>query len=141
MSRYIPVKIKRLVAQRAGYACEYCGLPQKAGFFIFQIEHIISLKHKGSHDLENLAYSCSVCNRNKGTDLGTLAGTPPQLTRFFHPRMDVWREHFELDETGVINPLSTIAEATVNALEMNHYEQIINRKILIEAGIITLDSI
>jgi len=135
MSRYIPVRTKRLVAQRAGHACEYCHIPQKASFFTFQIEHIISRKHKGTNESENLAFSCAICNRNKGTDLGALAGEPPQLIRFFNPRTDIWDDHFELESSGAIAPLSIIGEATLQTLDMNHPEQIISRKKLIDAGI------
>lgn len=134
MSRYIPISTRKKVADRAKFACEYCLLPQRASFFVFQIEHIISLKHGGLNDLSNLAFSCPICNRNKGTDLGTLTGDPPVLTRFFNPRIDDWKLHFSLDASGEIIPKSDIGKATVSALDLNNIESIIDRNKLLNAG-------
>ncbi|MCF8280561.1 MAG: HNH endonuclease [Bacteroidales bacterium] len=122
------------MAERASHTCEYCLLPQKASFFVFQIEHVISKKHGGSNDIQNLAYSCPICNRNKGTDLGTLSGNPPILTRFFHPRNDIWLHHFSLDTSGEFLPKTEVGSATIMALDMNNIESIIDRKKLIQAG-------
>jgi len=135
MPSYIPVKLRKLVAQRANHACEYCLLPQKASFFVFQIEHIISKKHGGASEVQNLAYSCPICNRNKGTDLGTLSGNPQVLTRFFHPRNDNWEAHFTLDSSGEIIPNSEIGKATIAGLDLNNVESVIDRKKLIQAAI------
>ncbi|MBK8192203.1 MAG: HNH endonuclease [Lewinellaceae bacterium] len=82
MSRKIPDDLRRNVPGRAAFCCEYCRLPEKAAFFSFQVDHIISVRHDGKTDLDNLAFACPICNRKKGTDLGTLVGDPPQLIRF-----------------------------------------------------------
>ena len=37
----------RLVWRRAGYCCEYCQMPQEFDPTPFEIDHIISEKHKG----------------------------------------------------------------------------------------------
>jgi HNH endonuclease len=138
MSIYIPIKLRKLVAERANHACEYCRLPQGASFFVFQIEHILSKKHGGTNDIQNLAYSCPICNRNKGTDLGTLVGNPPILTRFFHPRNDIWEKHFTIDTSGEIIANTEIAKATIKGLDLNNVESVIERKKLIQAGIVKL---
>lgn len=48
MNRYIADSVRQLVAQRANYRCEYCGIHKDEAFYPFQIDHIISLKHGGS---------------------------------------------------------------------------------------------
>ena len=104
MSRKIPEALRKAAAHRAGNRCEYCRLPADDSFFGFQVDHVISRKHGGITSLENLACSCPDCNRNKGTDLGTFLDDDADLIRFFNPRKDNWNDHFDLDESGMIDP-------------------------------------
>jgi|GEM_PF-1230291 len=50
--------IREFVRQRAAHHCEYCRMPQEYDILPFQIDHIISLKHRGSSEVTNLALSC-----------------------------------------------------------------------------------
>ena len=136
MSRKIPDDLRRTVAERAAFCCEYCRLPEKAAFFSFQIDHITSVRHKGTTELSNLAYACPICNRKKGTDLGTLIGTPPQLVRFFNPRLDKWVDHFSFENSGEIISKTDIGEATLKFLDFNYPDTVIERKKLLLAGIL-----
>ncbi|MFK7947321.1 MAG: HNH endonuclease [Saprospiraceae bacterium] len=52
-------------------------------FFSCQIDHIISIKHGGDNDKDNLAYSCIYCNRNKGSDIGSVLLPNRTLIRFY----------------------------------------------------------
>jgi 5-methylcytosine-specific restriction endonuclease McrA len=72
MSSYVPAALRRLVIERAGGRCEYCLYPQQASFLTFEVEHIISEKHDGPTESDNLALACPFCNSHKGTDLGAL---------------------------------------------------------------------
>ncbi len=48
--------LRRLVCERAGHGCEYCGLPQAlVAPLAFHIEHIVPKKHDGSDAAANLA--------------------------------------------------------------------------------------
>ena len=54
--------------------------------------------------------------------VANLAGIAPDtgaLTRLFHPRTDVWEEHFRLDENGQILGLTAIGRTTAYVLDMN----------------------
>jgi 5-methylcytosine-specific restriction endonuclease McrA len=62
MSRYISEDIRRIVAARADFRCEYCKMPEEHAFFTFYLDHIMSIKHGGQTTLENLAYACAYCN-------------------------------------------------------------------------------
>lgn len=135
MSIYIPEYLRSLVAKRANYCCEYCHLPERNSFFTFQVDHITSLKHSGETEAENLAYACALCNRNKGSDLGTRLVKDGPLIPFFNPRIDKWSDHFAMADTGEIIPLSDIGQGTIKILDMNHPDSIIERRNLIEAGI------
>ena len=133
MSRHIPDSIRQLVAQRAGYRCEYCRIHQDDFYFQFEIDHIVSLKHEGEKSLENLALACGICNRNKGSDLGTYLDGKKEFVRLFDPRTDDWYEHFELSE-GVILAKSPIGRTTVKILDFNNSDRIMLRQVLIAAG-------
>ncbi len=133
MSRYIPEVVRQLVAQRAKHRCEYCLLHQDDAVFSHEIEHIISIKHGGSSHADNLALSCIYCNRNKGTDVGTILIENHDFVRFFNPREDIWTTHFNVGDGEVI-PLTAIGEATVKILEINHFERVIERRELIKDG-------
>jgi hypothetical protein len=52
-------KTRVLVQQRAGNACEYCHIPQRATPFIsFHAEHITARQHGGGDGLDELALAC-----------------------------------------------------------------------------------
>jgi 5-methylcytosine-specific restriction endonuclease McrA len=83
MSEYISPALRKLVAVRANHQCEYCRLHEQFSFFHFHMDHIISLKHGGKTTAENLAFSCSICNEYKGSDIATFLEDPSNLVRFF----------------------------------------------------------
>ena len=71
------------VLKRDGYICAYCG--QEAN----QVDHVISRKDGGSHDLDNLVACCAPCNSKKGAlNEGVFLGktsTPPVFPVLISP--------------------------------------------------------
>jgi len=129
MSTYVPPALRRLVAQRALGFCEYCLIHQDDTSLGCQIEHIISEKHGGQTIEANLAFACVFCNRYKGTDLGALSPTTGQLVRLYHPRTDLWQDHFHLD--GVqIKGQTEIGTVTAKLLLFNHPDRLLERQVL-----------
>jgi 5-methylcytosine-specific restriction endonuclease McrA len=61
--------------------CEYCLIAEADTFYGCQVDHIISLKHGGSSEVDNLAYACGPRNRAKGSDVGSIS-TTGEFTRF-----------------------------------------------------------
>ncbi len=108
-------------------------MAEEDAYFRFQVEHIISRKHGGSSELENLALACVFCNRYKGSDIASLTPKTGELIRFYNPRADRWREHFRLNGV-VIEPLTETGEATVRILQMNHDDQLLERQVLSRCG-------
>ena len=104
-------------------------IAEEDAYFRFQVEHIISRKHGGSSELENLALACVLCNRYKGSDIASLTSETGGLVRFYNPRIDHWSEHFRLNGV-IIEPLTEIGEATIRILQMNHDDQILEREVL-----------
>jgi len=130
---YISVKTRQLVAKRAEFRCEYCLIHEDDTFFGCEIDHIVSKKHGGSNDPENLAYACLLCNRHKGTDVGSIHPTTGELIRFFNPRKDHWDKHFQL--AGVtIEPLTDIGEITARLFALNAQERLLERDALVSIG-------
>ncbi len=94
MSSYLSADLRHLVESRARGFCEYCLIHQSDTFLGCQVDHVISEKHGGPTSGENLAYACTLCNRAKGTDIGSIAPGSGEFTRFFNPRTDRWGDHF-----------------------------------------------
>jgi hypothetical protein len=132
MSRHIPASLRDLVTKRAKRICEYCLAFEGHSYVKFQMEHIISLKHGGKTEADNLALSCFYCNNAKGTDLGIILGDGT-FTRFYHPRNDNWRDHFEL-ENHLFVPKTKIGEGTIKILTLNHEERLVERLAFLEIG-------
>ena len=126
MSPSVAAALRRLVAERAGYMCEYCGIPESLTFFGCQIDHIVAAKHGGDTTANNLCYACVFCNRFKGSDLGSVDPDSGALVRFFNPRSDCWGEHFE-HVIARIEAKSTIGAATARILRFNDADRILER--------------
>jgi hypothetical protein len=133
MSSYVGAELRRLVANRANHKCEYCLIHEEDTFFGCEIDHIISLKHGGTTAEDNLAYACMICNRLKGSDLGSISQGTGELVRFFNPRIDRWEDHFELSG-AYIKPLTEIGEVTARIFDFNNEERVLEREELISMG-------
>ena len=153
MSRYVSPEVRRRVAARADFLCEYCLIAEEDTFFGCEVEHVISLKHGGSSEPENLAYACTFCNRHKGSDIGSvfqagdfrldsiiwdwgtlfkkakLSESVTEFSRFFNPRIDRWAEHFELPTGRIffIRPKTIIGAVTARVLQFNHPNRLLER--------------
>ena len=133
---YVSAALRRLVIARADNLCEYCLLHEEDTFFGCEVDHVISEKHGGQTVEANLAYACFVCNRNKGSDIGSLIPASGQLVRFYHPRLDRWSEHFQLDRSDGITlvAVSDVGEATARIFGFNSEERLLERQALQVAG-------
>lgn len=129
MSQYISSKLRNKVQKRALAICEYCLMHEDLLMFSPQVDHIISVKHGGDNDFENLAFCCIRCNRNKGTDLGSILQEKTNIIRFYNPRVDKWSEHFKIKDAKII-PLSEIGQVTEKIFRFNTSERIIERELL-----------
>ena len=133
MSSYVSARLRRLVAQRANWLCEYCLIHEDDTYLGCEVDHILSEKHGGPTTAENLAYACSVCNRSKGSDVGSIVWSTGQFSRLFNPRIDRWSDHFSLDG-DVIGPRSDIGEVTARILDLNDPTRVAERAALRTLG-------
>jgi HNH endonuclease len=133
MPSYISEELRRLVALRAEHLCEYCLIYEEDTFYGCEVDHIISVKHGGLAEADNLAYACVFCNRQKGSDIGSIVRRTGEFSRFFNPRIDRWGEHFRL-EGAMIQPQTMIGEVTARILGFNHSDRLLERQTLIAVG-------
>ncbi len=130
MRKGLSEHVKKEIIMRAGFRCEYCLLHESVSFYSFHIDHIHSLKHGGSNNIDNLAYCCPDCNNFKGTDVGTFSDKN-KLIRFYNPRIDYWNDHFEINDSAIFAK-TDIAEATIRIFKFNDPDRLIFRRQLSE---------
>jgi len=133
---YIPVELRRLVYERARGCCEYCLIPETVALVAHQIDHIIAEKHGGLTEADNLALSCAVCNKHKGSDLASIDPDTNQIVVLYHPRREKWSEHFQLTKDAKLIPLTPIGRVTVKLLQLNRAERVEERQLLIAAKLL-----
>jgi hypothetical protein len=125
---------RQFVRSRAAEHCEYCRLPQSAApFLTFHIEHIHAQQHVEDDSPDNLALACPDCNRHKGPNLTTIDPETHATVRLFHPRTDVWTEHFEF-QGPVLVGRTPVGKATIRLLQINVDERVEMRAELMASG-------
>lgn len=127
---YIAANLRTEVITRAYQSCEYCLIHADYGTFVHEIDHVIAQKHGGATTLDNLAYACAQCNRNKGSDIASVDPETGAPEFIFNPRIQVWQEHFLL-EGPLIMPRTACARATARLLQLNQIDRILLRKELL----------
>lgn len=130
---YMSAEVRRLVSERAGNCCEYCLLSQEDNLFAFHIDHVISEKHGGSNNNDNLCLSCPSCNTYKGSDVGSIDRQTNTFTALYNPRLQIWSEHFQLNEY-MIEPLTPEGRVTAFLLRLNNIDRLMERKSLLDLG-------
>src|SRR5687768_10287911 len=118
---YVSAELRRKVSARAEQLCEYCLMQEDDTVFGCQVDQVISEKHGGVTEAENLAYACAFCNLHKGSDIASL-NSSGALTRFFNPHSDRWSAHFTLQGV-IIQPLTTIGEVTERIFGFNSIDR------------------
>jgi hypothetical protein len=127
-------ELRRQVVERASNCCEYCLLHQDLAASTHQVDHVIAEKHRGQTALDNLALSCTVCNRRKGSDIGSIDPQTGNLVSLSNPRTQQWVDHFRLDGVHIVG-LTEVGRATVEFLQLNAFERLRERDALIRASL------
>ena len=121
------------VRNRAQSRCEYCKASEGFSLATFHIEHVIARQHGGGDEDENLALACPDCNFLKGPNIASIDPESGEMTRIFHPRNDVWDEHFEQVQLR-IEGRTAIGRATVQLLALNTPARLRFRGLLRQLG-------
>lgn len=122
------------VWRRANHRCEYCQVPQEFDDRPFELDHIISRKHKGATVPRNLALSCFRCNSFKGSDISGICEKTGKLAPLFNPRRHNWSTHFRWEGADLIGR-TAIGRVTISVLHINDDYRVELREELIEEGV------
>jgi hypothetical protein len=136
VSAFSDVRRAEVVA-RAGHRCKYCHLPTRGQVATFPIDHVIPRGSGGPNDPSNLALTCPHCNAHKWTATEGPDPETGQTAPFFHPRQDVWDDHFEwsAERPRELVGKTPVGRATVAALGINDPDMIALRILLAELGL------
>jgi hypothetical protein len=129
---YIPVALRKQVYERAKGCCEYCLIPDVATFAPHEIDHIIAEKHGGRTEVENLALSCTLCNKHKDSDLTSVDPETGKIVPLYHPRQDRLTEHFCFNEAEFMS-LTAVGRVKMRLLQLNRKERVEERQLLLQA--------
>ncbi|MFT4759465.1 MAG: hypothetical protein ACI9LN_001429 [Saprospiraceae bacterium] len=134
-NNYIPIKVKKLIKERAKNCCEYCRSQVDFSPQIFLIKHIIPLAKNGTNDPQNLALACQGCNNLKGVKTEDEDYFTRNIAPLFNPRIQIWEEHFEWNKDySLIIGQTDIGRATVDLLQLNRFGVVNLRKALHQFG-------
>ena len=114
----VPVRLRRLVENRAGGRCEYRRLAQEGQEATFHIDHIVPRAEGGPTVAENLAVPRVSCSLRKAARRSAADPLTGRSVAHFHPRRQRWARHFQRQGFTVVGQTPT-GRATVAALEMN----------------------
>jgi hypothetical protein len=134
MKEDVPAPLRVHVQERARFRCEYCLLHEDDGWEPHQPDHIIARKHRGETVAENLAWTCALCNRYKGSDVASIDSVTGRVVRLFDPRRDRWTRHFRLHE-GRILARTAVGRVTEFLLQLNRPDRVRVRHILSRKGL------
>ena len=128
---------RRRITARAGDRCEYCHLPTRGQVATFPIDHVIPRSSGGPNDDTNLALTCPHCNAHKWTAVEGPDPATGEAVRLFHPRADVWADHFawSASDPAELIGRTAVGRATVAALRINDPDMLALRRLLAEVGL------
>jgi hypothetical protein len=114
---------RAFVRQRAGFACEYCGVTEAEVGAELTLDHYQPSDDGGSDLPDNLSYACHRCNEHKGAYWPKSAENLP----LWNPRRDLREEHFIQLMDGTLTGLTPIGVWTVQRLRLNRGPLVQNR--------------
>ena len=112
------------VRRRAENCCEYCRLPQSGGTIPFHIDHIRPLKHHGTDALDNLCTPVFSATHTRVLISVAMTRKPTNLPPLYHPRQQVWNDHFKHETNSMIQGVTSIGRTTVDVLNINEESRI-----------------
>lgn len=119
----IGAEVRLLVRERAGFACEYCGVTERDTGGEVTIDHHRPRSQGGDDHPDNLIYCCQRCNGYKA-DYFSTQGDQPQL---WNPRRDPRSAHLLVLGDGNLQPLTEIGRFTLHRLRLNRPQLVAHR--------------
>jgi hypothetical protein len=121
MSIYLPTELRLQLEQADDHCCAYCQTVQANSGQRMVPDHIVPESQGGQREFENLCFACRLCNEYKGAKTTGIDPQTGETTALFHPRQQIWAEHFAWEENGTrIIGLTAVGRATIITLNMNN---------------------
>lgn len=131
---WVSSRLRRQVAERARYFCEYCQTQRKM-VVTMQIDHIIPKAAGGTTALDNLCLACIGCNSFKRDFQVGLDPTTEEESPLFNPRQQQWDDHFQWSDSKLrLIGLTATGRATISRLRINRAELVDSRREWVDAG-------
>ena len=111
----VSAQTRQHVRERAGFACEYCGVAETDTGGELTIDHFQPRTCGGTDDPENLLYCCHRCNEYKAD---YWPGRPDD-TPLWNPRREQRDSHLLLLAAGTLFPITAVGEFTLRRLRLN----------------------
>jgi len=133
---HIAEDLRRQVAERADWRCEYCHSSEFVTGGPFHVDHVKPEALGGATEVDNLAYACARCNLHKGQRVRFQDPVSGQSVSLFDPRQHRWLHHFRWSADGMrIIGRTRTGRSTVIALQMNHPLILRARSLWVSCGI------
>ncbi len=132
---YISKELRERVAEAARRRCGYFLTAEAIVGAPMEFDHIIPESLGGRTEEANLWLACSLCNDHKGNRFDATDPTTGERVPLFHPRLQVWSEHFSWtdDATRIVGRTAT-GRATVVALNLNRASLVKARQLWVQVG-------
>ncbi len=111
------------VRQRAGRACEYCGVTETNTAGLLTVDHFHPQARGGSDDIDNLVYCCHACNGFK-SDYWPQGPDDPVL---WNPRREAADVHLLELVDGRLLAITDVGVFTLGRLRLNRPALIAHR--------------
>lgn len=119
----ISPETRQFVRERAGFACEYCGVTEISTGAELTIDHYCPKAKGGTDEVENLVYCCYRCNQYKSDYWASEVAIPP----LWNPRTEPAERHFLRLRDGRLSALTEVGNQTIQTLRLNRPLLVANR--------------
>ncbi|MEM7538310.1 MAG: HNH endonuclease signature motif containing protein [Chloroflexota bacterium] len=124
------------MSEKSNYLCSYCKTAEEVVGTHFTIDHILPESMGGPTTIDNLCLACWDCNLAKSNRIMAKDMITGQTVRLFDPNQQLWEEHFEWNQNGlIIMGLTSIGRATVDAIKLNRPPLVRSRRLWIKFGL------
>ena len=111
----LDARVRDQVRQRAGFACEYCGVTETDTGSELTVDHFQPRAHEGVDHVDNLVYCCPRCNQYKAD----YWPTQPSAPALWNPRCEPLDAHLLTLADGTLYPLTKTGTLTLHRLRLN----------------------
>jgi hypothetical protein len=118
---YLPADLHDRLLEADDHRCAYCHTSEANTGQPMMVDHIHPQAQGGETAFENLCFACRRCNEFKGSAVRAQDPLTGETVPLFHPRQQLWADHFQWDESGTrLLGLTAVGRATIIALNMNN---------------------